>query len=65
MLGVDISKNTLFITSMIFLLVSNIFLRKYYKVEESYSKKGKKLHIASIILYSIAVILFLLQVFYT
>lgn len=64
MMDLDIS-NTLFIISMIFLLVSNIFLRKYYKTLEVDRKKGKKLHIASIILYSIAVILFLMQVVYT
>lgn len=63
-LALDISKNTLFITSFIFLVVSNIFLRKYYKIEASNKKEGKKFHIISIILYSIAVILFFVQFFY-
>lgn len=56
-------KNIIFIASMLFLIISNIFLRKYYKIEDNDKAKGKKFHIISTIIYSIAIVFFLISYF--
>ncbi|WP_442197653.1 hypothetical protein [Senegalia sp. (in: firmicutes)] len=60
-LGLGISKNTIFIVAMIILIISNIFLRRYYKTEGNNKRKAKKLYITSIVIYSIALIIFLIS----
>lgn len=58
----EVLKENLFIISMLVLVVSNLFLRKYYKVEDGEKNKGKKFHVISIIIYSIAVTLFVISI---
>lgn len=61
--ALEFVKENLFILSMAFLLISNIFLRRYYKIDEYDEVKAKKFHVISIIVYVVAAILLLIALF--